>query len=164
MNLFKFFLAFLVLGNLVLVCSTKLLAQSPTQLNPITPEPPLQIPKPIKTPQLETPPTQTTPSPFEDIPGTIKVTKFEFIDNTAFSDEELNEFVKYLINKEITFADLIQVESIISNLYISKGYINSGAVIEAGQARGEFLSAPGFAADQRADRPGWGSRVGESAA
>jgi hemolysin activation/secretion protein len=68
------------------------LAQIPNRLNP-TPEPPLELPEPIEPPQLETPPPQTTPSVPENISETIDVKGFEFLDNTAFSDEELNGVV-----------------------------------------------------------------------
>jgi hemolysin activation/secretion protein len=110
------------------------LAQIPNRLNP-TPETPLQIPEPIKPPQLETPSPQNPLSTPEDIPGTIKLKGFEFLGNTAFSDEQLNEVLKEdFIGKEITFADFIKIEEKLSKYYIDKGYINSGAVIEAGQS------------------------------
>lgn len=122
-----------LLGSFFYLYPTKLLAQIPLNPNPVNPETPLQFPQPIDIPQLEIPPTQTTPSPSPNISATIKIKDFDFIDNTAFSNAELNELVKDFLNKELTFADLIKVEEIITNYYISNGYINSGAVIEAGQ-------------------------------
>jgi hemolysin activation/secretion protein len=41
--------------------------------------------------------------------------------------------VKGFIGTKIKFADLIEIEKLITNYYVNKGYINSGAVIEAGQ-------------------------------
>ncbi|MFB2769096.1 ShlB/FhaC/HecB family hemolysin secretion/activation protein [Pelatocladus sp. BLCC-F211] len=106
-------------------------------LGPLPPAPP---PKPIPTPQPSpTPPLDTTPSlPPESptlpgTPGTITIQKFDFEGNTAFSNERLSEATKPFLNRPITFAELLQVENIITNLYINAGYINSGAVIPAEQ-------------------------------
>jgi hemolysin activation/secretion protein len=132
MNPHKILLTLFVMG-VSSSLSQQALAQIDDPPNPIIPEPPIEIPKPIDPPNLQTPIPQTPPSNLEAIPGTIKVTGFEFLDNTAFSDAELNEAVKDYIGKELSFADLVKVEEIITNLYITNGYINSGAAIEAGQ-------------------------------
>lgn len=68
-----------------------------------------------------------------DSPETIVIKEFQFIGNTAFSDQELAEFLKPYTNKEITFAELLEAERKITNLYLDNGYINSGVVINAGQ-------------------------------
>lgn len=122
----------LVFVGISLSSQSQCLAQIPNRLNP-TPEPPLELPEPIEPPQLETPPPQTTPSLPENISETINIKGFEFLENTAFSDEELNGVVKDFIGTKIKFADLIEIEKLITNYYVNKGYINSGAVIEAGQ-------------------------------
>jgi hemolysin activation/secretion protein len=109
------------------------LSQLPNPIPPRTPEPPTEQPTQPEKPNLETPPTQPTPSSLEEIPGTIKVERFEFEGNTAFSDEELAKKVAQFAGREITFAELIQAEEAVTNLYVKNGYINSGAVIEAGQ-------------------------------
>jgi hemolysin activation/secretion protein len=72
-------------------------------------------------------------NPSEGFSGKIKVEKFEFAGNTAFSAEELNEAVKSFIGQELTFEELLKVEQTITNLYKDAGYINSGAVIPAAQ-------------------------------
>ncbi|MGJ5676491.1 MAG: ShlB/FhaC/HecB family hemolysin secretion/activation protein [Nostochopsis sp.] len=107
-------------------------------LNPL---PPTAPPKPIPTPQPSPkPPLDTTPSPppesptLPGIPGTITIQKFDFEGNTAFSNEQLNKATASFLNRAITFAELLQVENIITNLYIKAGYINSGAVIPAEQS------------------------------
>ncbi|BAZ65680.1 MAG: ShlB/FhaC/HecB family hemolysin secretion/activation protein [Pelatocladus maniniholoensis HA4357-MV3] len=107
-------------------------------LGPLPPTPP---PKPIPTPQPSpTPPLDTTPSPppesptLPGIPGTITIEKFNFEGNTAFSNQQLSEATKPFLNRPITFAELLQVENIITNLYINAGYVNSGAVIPAEQS------------------------------
>ncbi|MBP5974167.1 ShlB/FhaC/HecB family hemolysin secretion/activation protein [Brasilonema sp. CT11] len=126
--------------------STAILSQVP---NPITPVPPLPPPQPIPTPEPSpqtplditpsTPPT--TPSPPESRPGvpetlTVNVKKFEFVGNKKkiFSNKKLSELTAQFINKQITFAQLLEVETIITKLYTDAGYVNSGAFIPADQA------------------------------
>ncbi|MGK7895935.1 MAG: ShlB/FhaC/HecB family hemolysin secretion/activation protein [Xenococcus sp. (in: cyanobacteria)] len=121
--------------------------QTLTQLpNPIPPRKiePLEIPKqkpeseiPLELNPPEIPSLPETPK----IPQTITVKKFEFIGNTAFSDEELAKTVAEFINRPISFAELLQIEEIIKNKYTAgcQGdtnepcYINSGAFIPANQ-------------------------------
>ena len=110
-----------------------------TQLpNPIQPrEPELPPPEPPQPPDPS--PLQPTPStPVEgdvrpEIPGTIRVDRFEFEGNTAFSDRELTEVTKAFTGREITFAELIAAEAAVTQKYVAAGYINSGAVIPANQ-------------------------------
>ncbi|MGA1623353.1 MAG: POTRA domain-containing protein, partial [Synechocystis sp.] len=58
---------------------------------------------------------------------------FEFEGNTAFSDQELAKVLESFTNRPITFAELLGVETAITSYYTEAGYINSGAVIPAGQ-------------------------------
>ncbi|KYC35562.1 hemolysin activation/secretion protein [Scytonema hofmannii PCC 7110] len=106
--------------------------------NPITPVPPPPQPIPPPEPPPETPLdiTPTTPSPSEirpDLPGSIRVIRFEFEGNTAFSNQKLSKITAEFINKPITFSKLLEVEAAIAKLYVEEGYINSGAFIPAGQ-------------------------------
>lgn len=104
---------------------------------PITPRPPEQpiptLPQIREEPLQPTPPTPPTPPNRPDIPGNITVERFEFVGNTAFSNEELAEVIKPFTGKPITFAELLQVEAAVSKKYTDAGYINSGAVIPANQ-------------------------------
>ena len=127
---------------------TKLLSQNIDQRDLPNPIPPRTIepiiedaqPQPKPTVELEPAPDSTSPGLLE-IPGKITVKEFKFIGNTAFSDEELNKPLAELIGKPISFAELLQAESIIKNLYTAgcQGdnsqpcYINSGAFIPANQ-------------------------------
>ncbi len=110
------------------------IAQEP---RPITPRP-SEFPDPLlpneEEPSLEIPSTPSTPPTLSpDFPGKIIVEKFIFEGNTAFKDSELEEKIKDLIGKEITFAQLLETEQRITQLYLESGYINSGAVIPANQ-------------------------------
>ncbi|MDB9490779.1 POTRA domain-containing protein [Dolichospermum circinale CS-534/05] len=118
------------LMNAGVVQAQSIISQIPTRPTLTTPEPPLPTPQPIEEPKLETPPSPVTPSPLENIPGTVNIKGFEFVGNTAFTQEKLRSAVNDLIDKEITFPDLISVEYRINDLYRNQGYINSAAVIE----------------------------------
>ena len=106
--------------------------------NPIQPrEPELPPPEPPQPPYPSPlPPTPPTPAESEfrpDLVGTIRVDRFEFEGNTAFSDRELAEITKPFAGREITFAELIAAEAAVTQKYVAAGYINSGAVIPANQ-------------------------------
>jgi hemolysin activation/secretion protein len=111
------------------------LTQLPNPIPPREPElPPPEPPQPPEPSPLQ--PTPQTPVEGEDrpeIPGTIRVDRFEFEGNTAFSDRELAEVTKTFTGREITFAELIAAESAVTQKYVTAGYINSGAVIPANQ-------------------------------
>ena len=114
---------------------TSQLAQLPNPILPREPElPPPEPPQPPAPSPLQ--PTRPTPVESEIRPGilgTIKVDRFEFEGNTAFSDRELAEVTQQFAGREITFAELIAAEAAVTQKYVAAGYINSGAVIPANQ-------------------------------
>ena len=59
----------------------------------------------------------------------FEVREFQIDGNTAFSDQEIQELLEDFINTAVSFADLLQVETIITEKYKEAGYVNSGAVI-----------------------------------
>jgi hemolysin activation/secretion protein len=97
------------------------------------PEQPLPLPKPIPAPPLELLPPPSPPEQRPDLPQNVTVTQFEFEGNTAFSNQELSDAIIQFTNRPITFAELLEAEATITKLYTDAGYINSGAVILAGQ-------------------------------
>ncbi|MEG4207627.1 POTRA domain-containing protein [Microcoleus sp. Pol7_A1] len=74
-------------------------------------------------------PAPAQPAELPNIPGTIKVDRFEVVGSTVFSNEELDAVLKDFVGRPLTFAELLQARSAVSQLYISKGYITSGALI-----------------------------------
>ena len=100
---------------------------------PLTPEPPkTKDPEPLP-PQdnplersLQAPPI---PDSVLDIPGTIVIKKFDFVGNTVFSSAELKQVIADFTGKPISFAQLVQAASVITELYVSQGYITSGAYV-----------------------------------
>jgi hemolysin activation/secretion protein len=105
--------------------------------NPILPKPPTQtvpIPQPIPQPPLDVPSAPTpTPEERSGLPGNVTIARFEFEGNTAFSNQDLAKVTAPFINRPITFTELLQAEAAVTKKYTEAGYINSGAVIAAGQ-------------------------------
>lgn len=85
------------------------------------PDPNLQVPSPQ--------PSQPTP----DLPDArFQVNRIEVVGNTVLHDE-INALVAPLENRDVTFEELVELRSQITQLYISNGYITSGAFIPNNQ-------------------------------
>lgn len=92
-------------------------------------EPPQQLPPPselLEPPSPDINPQQPAPT---DTPQTITVERFEVVGSTVFSQEELAQATAEFTKRPITLAELFQARSKITELYVSKGYITSGAYI-----------------------------------
>ncbi|NMF59914.1 ShlB/FhaC/HecB family hemolysin secretion/activation protein [Pseudanabaena yagii] len=96
--------------------------------SPSLPENPQQLPSPN---DLLKPSNQPSSNPKDQInvAGKIVVQRFDVVGSTVFSDEELAQIVQSYTKRPITFAELLQARSAISDFYINKGYITSGAFI-----------------------------------
>jgi hemolysin activation/secretion protein len=101
---------------------------------PAEPAPP-ELPKPAPLPPpeelLEPPPTiPTTPEPVPGkIPEKITVKRFEVVGSTVFSTADLDQVLAPFTNRSLSFAELFQARSAVTQLYIERGYITSGALI-----------------------------------
>ncbi|MUL35021.1 ShlB/FhaC/HecB family hemolysin secretion/activation protein [Gloeocapsopsis dulcis] len=134
--------------NIIPILITKsVLAQSPPSgvtLPPDTPEilertlpqppqfpqtPPPQLPSPA--PRLEVPPTPSPeiPTPTGD---RFLVNKIEVLGSTVLQDE-ITALTEAFANREVTFEDLIQLRTDITQLYINNGYVTSGAFLPVNQ-------------------------------
>ncbi|BAY09851.1 ShlB/FhaC/HecB family hemolysin secretion/activation protein [Calothrix sp. NIES-2098] len=112
----------------------------PQQLPPpqdVQPPVPSPSPSPIQ-PQPLPPPEQLLPSPGpttpeqpfpEKLPETIVVDRFEVVGSTVFSQEELAKATAEFTKRPISLAEIFQARSKITDLYVKKGYITSGAYI-----------------------------------
>jgi hemolysin activation/secretion protein len=100
-----------------------------TPIKPTQPETPQLKPLPPVEDLLEQPPATPPEQQPGDLSGTIEVKRFQIEGSTVFDEEELQELIKQYTNRPITFADLLQVETILTRFYNSQGYINSGAVV-----------------------------------
>ena len=94
-------------------------------------QPPVQTPKPLPSLDDLLNPSLEPSAPQKDIPvtGTLTVNRFEVLGSTAFSQVELDQVLLPFTKRLITFAELLKARSQITDLYISKGYITSGAFI-----------------------------------
>jgi hemolysin activation/secretion protein len=137
-----------ITNSLKIPVPTKL-SQIPNSITPINPE---QTTPTLPTPKTEPlqPPTTTPPTPSNtqtppDASVRFLVKKFEFVgEHKAFTEKQLTKAVLPFTGKEITFAELLNAEKAILDLYIqgcksdksSKNkpcYINSDVFIPAGQ-------------------------------
>jgi len=97
---------------------------------PPLPEP--APPEPLPPAEQLLPPAVLAPAqPAESpkIPGTIKVDLFEVVGSSVFSKQELDAALEDFVGRPLTFAQLLQARSAVSQLYISKGDVTSGALI-----------------------------------
>jgi hemolysin activation/secretion protein len=117
----------------------------PAFFSQIAPEqipPPQDILPPIEQPPAE--PIQPLPPPEElltppsaapgveqptEVPGTITVERFEFVGSTVFTQAELEAVTASYTKRPISFAELLQARSAVTQLYVDKGYVTSGAFI-----------------------------------
>jgi hemolysin activation/secretion protein len=94
--------------------------------------PELNIPKlPPPEDLLEPNGTPTTPeiNPSGELPQQITIDNFVVEGSTVFSEEDFEKITKRYTNRAITFAELLQLRSELTQLYLDKGYITSGAFI-----------------------------------
>ena len=103
--------------------------QEPPSQAPLEAPTPAPLPPPERL--LESPPSSPrTPEPVPGkVPETITIQRFEFEGNTVFSDRELAKVTAPFTNRPISFAELFQARSAVTQLYLDKGYITSGALI-----------------------------------
>jgi hemolysin activation/secretion protein len=94
-------------------------------------QPPVQTPKPLPSPDELLNPSREPSSPQNEIPvsGTITVNRFEVLGNTAFSQVEIDQVLLPFTKRPITFSELLKARSLITDLYVNRGYITSGAFI-----------------------------------
>ena len=88
-------------------------------------EPRPQLPPPSDI--LEPTPTQTVDTPL-DGPGTINVTGYVVEGSTVFDAEELAAVTQEFTG-DVSFNELLQARTAVTQLYVSKGYVTSGAFI-----------------------------------
>ncbi|VEP15972.1 Surface antigen (D15) [Hyella patelloides LEGE 07179] len=87
-----------------------------------------------------TPETAPPQTPEGDSDVTFIIERFQIEGNTAFSDAEIQEKVlaRYR-GKPISFSDLLEIETEITQLYQENGYVNSGALIPPQQTEQDLL-------------------------
>ncbi len=120
---------------------TQSIFAQPTSTSPIIPDdltpkiPPNNLTEPFKlpspdllfapNPQVPAPPSNNNSESSE----LIVVKKFEVIGSSVFSDQELEKVTESYTNRSLSIIDLFQVRTKITELYLNRGYITSGAYL-----------------------------------
>jgi hemolysin activation/secretion protein len=122
----------------------RFLAQATTPIP--RPDAPIITPKPTEPPQPLLPPPQdilpSTPIPNlpiqpiapDNLPSAILIKRFNVTGSTVFTPADFAQITGKFANKPLDFAQLMQVSSEITQLYVRNGYINSGAYIPGSQS------------------------------
>lgn len=95
------------------------------------PEPSLPQPPPSSEDLLKTPTAPTLPpniSPTESS-TTFEVKRYEVLGSTVFTAADFDQVTRNFLGPNITLAELFKARDAISQLYLSQGYITSGAYI-----------------------------------
>ncbi len=113
--------------------------------DPASPVPSLPIPPLLPPPEdlLQPPSAPTTPAAPEEIPnvpGTITVERFEVVGSTVFSLEDFAKVTAPFTNRPLSFAELLQARSAVTQLYIDQGYVTSGALIPPQTLQGGIVT------------------------
>jgi hemolysin activation/secretion protein len=93
-------------------------------------------------PEQLLPPPQTPQPPAEspEVPATIFVERFNVLGSTVFSPEELAEATQEFAGRNLSFAELLQARSAITQLYVDNGYVTSGAFIPPQTLEGNVVT------------------------
>jgi hemolysin activation/secretion protein len=73
-------------------------------------------------------PTPSKAVPYT-VPSTLKVERFEVVGSTVFSPETLAKQLAPFTKRPISYAELLEARSAVTQLYVDEGYTTSGAFI-----------------------------------
>jgi len=76
--------------------------------------------------------TQQTQKPVvnpQNIPGTIVVKSFEIIGNRVIPEGEIERLLEPYLLRPVSFIELLEVQQAITQLFVERGYLTSGAYI-----------------------------------
>lgn len=89
--------------------------------------PPLPPPEELlEQPSVTPTPSKTVP---DTVPSTLKVEQFEVVGSTVFSSETLAKVLAPFTKRPISYAELLEARSAVTQLYVDRGYTTSGAFI-----------------------------------
>lgn len=99
----------------------------------LTPPLPTESPTPPPEPSLQTPPIPQPPEVTSPSTARFPIKTIEVLGSTVL-DDKIAALIQPLENQDVTFEDLINLRSAITQLYIDNGYITSGAFLPNNQA------------------------------
>lgn len=124
---------------IIILISLSYVSASEPAIAQITPRPVNPNPQPI--PEVEplpppddllqppSVPSLSPQSPPLQIPGKITVAQFVVVGSTVFSSIELAEILEPFTGRPISFAELLEAQAAVTQLYFNQGYVTSGAFI-----------------------------------
>jgi hemolysin activation/secretion protein len=80
---------------------------------------------PVLNPELPQPSDDSPP----DVEATVEVKQVVVLGNTVFSEAEIAVVTAPFIGRSLTFEELLDIRTAITNLYIERGYTTSGAFL-----------------------------------
>jgi hemolysin activation/secretion protein len=106
------------------------LPRLPNQPIPETPLPDQPLPI-LPTPEELLPSIEPQlPEPrIDDTDGTFFVSAIEITGSTVFSQADFADLVAPYLNRQVSFSDLLNLRSAITDRYVTAGYVTSGAII-----------------------------------
>ena len=100
----------------------------PPPLDPIAPPPSLDPLPPLDTiPGLTPQPDRPYSLPLDS--DRIFVQAFDIEGSTIFSPEQLASAIADFVNRELSFSELLEVRSAITQMYVDRGYVTSAAIL-----------------------------------
>jgi hemolysin activation/secretion protein len=90
---------------------------------------PMPLPPPDELLQPARPGLEGMPEPGEDVPETITVQRFEVMGSNVFTPAELATVTAPFTNRPLTFAGLFAARDAVTQFYVDRGYVTSGALI-----------------------------------
>lgn len=117
--------------------SAQLLAQVPPGLPRLPDQPIPETPLPDQPLPILPPPEELLPSvepqlpepPFDETDGNFFLSAIEITGSTVFSEAEFADLVAPYLNRQVSFSDLLDLRSAITDRYVTAGYVTSGAII-----------------------------------
>jgi hemolysin activation/secretion protein len=121
------------LKTIVAVCSIAIGINSPAiaQILPRQPEKPIEVPMPQDRPKIPLVLPANPKLPNARFPP-LRVKKFLYLGNTVVKDSELDNLIRPYLDKQISQDDLDKITDTITQYYVQKGYVTSGATIVYG--------------------------------
>jgi hemolysin activation/secretion protein len=92
----------------------------------IRPTPPVGLPNPVPDP-IDQPPNASDPN--SNNPGTFRVKRFVVTGSQIFSQATIDQVTQDLRDQPIGFAQVLEARSRITELYVDRGYITTGAYV-----------------------------------
>ncbi|MFN4813889.1 MAG: ShlB/FhaC/HecB family hemolysin secretion/activation protein [Pseudanabaena sp.] len=100
------------------------------KVTPKVPTEPTKLPHPDRLlPPLKTPTSPSPSFPLNNNLELIIVKKFEVTGSSVFSDRELDAITTPYLDQPLSIFELLQIRTKITELYIDRGYITSGAYL-----------------------------------